>query len=128
MADVHVPEEFIADFENLSNNSIRMYLVFRKMTGNATEPKWVYCGYQHLIAETNLKSKTLIRKGMIELVAAGWIVGFRRGYMVGRKRVANQYCISPVKNLNMSYDLLIKMQDYSSNRNRHNPEDATKVE
>lgn len=118
MKNVPIPEQFINDLENLTNNSIRMYLVFRKMTGDIVEPSWIHCGYDYLLSETKLVSKTQIRKGMIELVAAGWIVGFRRGYSVGRKRVANQYCISPVKEISGSYELMEKMLDYSSKRNR----------
>ena len=117
--NVVVPVEFLRDFSNLSNHSIRMYLIFLEMAGGIiNKPEWVHCGYDHLMAETGIRNKTYIRKGMLELVAAGWIVGFRRGYLAGAKRVANQYCISPNKNLEAAMELMVKMQDFNSGRNR----------
>lgn len=118
MADIKLPEEIIEDFEQLSGSAIKVYILFRKIAGEIKEPKWIHCGYDFLMAETKLTSRSSIRKAMIELTSTGWIVGFRRGYLAGRKRVANQYLVSPYKNMENSMEVLIKMQDFDSKRNR----------
>ena len=118
MTDIQIPEEIIEDFEKLSGAALKLFMVFRKMTGEIKEAKWIHCGYDYLLAETHLSSKTSIRKGLLELAGTGWIIGFRRGYIAGRRRVANQYLISPEKNLQSGMEIVIKMQDFESKRNR----------
>jgi hypothetical protein len=69
MTDIRISDEIINDFEQLSGAALKLYVVFRKMTGEIVAPMWIHCGYDHLLAETHLSSKTSIRRALIELAS-----------------------------------------------------------
>src|ERR1044071_8967583 len=79
---IRISSEFVDDFEHLSTCGIRLYIVLRKLVGDKEGDVWVHRGYDQLLMDTKFKSKTNIRKGIIELISTGWIIGFARGYLV----------------------------------------------
>lgn len=94
-----VPNEFLDDLQHLSGTAVKIYMLFRSMVREEFgdgDFSWIFCSYDHIMEKTEIGSKTSIRKGILELVATGWIKDFHRGYFDRKEGVkkTNKYCIS----------------------------------
>ena len=121
---VTLPDEFVLDMLHLDSAAIKIFIAFRKLAGEITEekftePVWLNCGYESLMLDAGLGSRTSIRRGIIKLASIGWIIDFKRGFSLPSGKVfSNRYLFSPEKNMSNAADVMVKIQDFESKRNR----------
>jgi len=100
---IDLQPEFLEDMKELTNNAVRLYIVFRyyRILSRKEYPDtyaWIYPPYDIIRKESGISSNTGIRNGMIELLEYGWLADIKKGVgIMGEdrklKRLANRYCI-----------------------------------
>jgi predicted transcriptional regulator len=74
------PKSFIECMHNLSDASIKIYLLFREEFNWYKNDDRVWPSYETIMNKTGIKSKETVRKALIELAEWGWIKDITRQF------------------------------------------------
>ena len=105
---VEIPPEFIADMKKFDPSTVKCYLILKELADitrdlgkcESNGDAKVHCAYSYIQEEAGV-SKMSVRKALKNLVARGWISGFKRGNNggshVGAQKTSNEYLIPFVR-------------------------------
>jgi hypothetical protein len=74
------PKKFVNEMKNLSDASVKIYLLFREEFNWNKNGDSVWPSYETIMKTTGIKSKETVRKAIIELAEWGWIKDVNRQF------------------------------------------------
>jgi len=116
-----MPKSFVSKMSSLSDASIRIYLLFRDEFNWAKNEDKIYPTYEKIMEITGIKSRTTVRKAIIDLVENGWVRWVERKFSGN-----NRYYVNSVPEKNDA--MMLNIESAKENMSKKRLESSPKVQ